>query len=47
MRVQTTVQSRLYPCGSFKDKKALQDKLIPPRVCRACRPTPCRHSACK
>lgn len=31
----------------LRTSKSLQVLTIFPRICRACRPTPCRHSACK
>ena len=31
----------------LRTRKFLQVLTISPRICRACRPTPCRHSACK
>ena len=45
--VQSTVHIRLYPRRPTPHPQFLQVLTISPRICRACRPTPCPHSACK
>src|SRR5262249_37333208 len=35
------------PRALLRTRKALRVLILSPRICRACRPTPCPHFACK
>lgn len=48
MTVHRRVQVRMYPSPSYSAPAIpCRCSQFPPAICRACRPTPCPHSACK